>query len=198
MSSHVKHICGAISREQFQSIRDLTSGHLNEKHLYQPPSTVNEEKRINWPSSQKPPPVSRPRHRLTTHSSTVEQMKDSLADFTYLTLPNLPLKKPFISSKVSFPCSNVPFVVEQGQMTSLLSWISQMNRTYHRRWPTIIYLLSIRIQFEFQVFQSICPKHSECARWNASTSQFYKRMTSICTDWDTVKISLAPSKRISC
>ena len=133
MSSHVKHICDAISREQVQSIRDLTSGHLNEKHLYRPPSTVNGGKKINWSSSQKPPPVSRPRHHLTTHSSNVEQMKESLADFTYVTLPNLPLKKPIIRSKVSFLRSSVTFIVGHCQMTSLLHGISQTNRTTHRR-----------------------------------------------------------------
>jgi hypothetical protein len=101
MSSQIKQICDSINREQVQSIRDLTSGHLNENHLYHPPRTINGKREPSWSSSQKPHPTLRPAHRLKTHSSNVEQMKDSLVDFTYLTLPELLMKKPQRTPKVS-------------------------------------------------------------------------------------------------
>lgn len=95
MSSHIKQICNTIYREQIQSIRDLTSGHLNENHLYRPRQTINGVRKPSWSSSQKPHPTLRPAHRLQTYSSNthVEQMKDSLVDFTYLTLPEISTKK---------------------------------------------------------------------------------------------------------
>lgn len=86
MSSPVKQICNSIQREHVQSIRDLTSGHLNENHLYHPRPTVNGKRKPSWSSSQKPHPTLRPAHRLQTYSSKIEPMKDSLVDFTYLTL----------------------------------------------------------------------------------------------------------------
>lgn len=95
MSSKIKQICNSINREQVQSIRDLTSGHLNENHLYRPRQTINGKRKPSWSSSQKPHPTLRPAHRLQTYSSNshVEQMKDSLVDFTYLTLPQISTKK---------------------------------------------------------------------------------------------------------
>ena len=93
MSSQLKQICNSIYREQIQSIRDLTSGHLNENHLYQPPQTTDGKRKPTWPSSQKPHPTLRPSHRLKTYSSNIEQMKETLVDFTYLTLPELPKKQ---------------------------------------------------------------------------------------------------------
>ncbi|CAF0997086.1 unnamed protein product [Rotaria sordida] len=93
MSSQIKEICNSINREQLQSIRDLTTGHLNENNLYRPRPTTNEEKKSCWSSSQKPHPTLRPAHRLKTYSSNVEQMKNSLVDFTYTTLPEIPMKK---------------------------------------------------------------------------------------------------------
>lgn len=86
MSSHIKQICNSINREQVQSIRDLTSGHLNENHLYRPRPTINGKRKPSWSSSQKSHPTLRPPHRLQTHSSNIEPMKDSIVDFTYLTL----------------------------------------------------------------------------------------------------------------
>ena len=95
MSSEIKQICNSINQKQVQSIRDLTSGHLNENHLYRPRPTDNGARIPSWSSSQKPHPTLRPAHRLTTYSSKVEQMKDSLADFTYTTLPSVANKKNF-------------------------------------------------------------------------------------------------------
>lgn len=107
MSSHVKEICNSIQREQVQSIRDLTSGHLNESHLYHPRPTINGKRKPTWSSSQKPHLTLRPPHRLQTHSSKIEPMKESLVDFTYLTLLEPPKsKKPQLIPKVSsFSCS---------------------------------------------------------------------------------------------
>ncbi len=96
MSSQIKQICDSIYREQVQSIRDLTSGHLNENHLYRPRETINGTRKPSWSSSQKPHPTLRPAHHLKTHSSNVEHMKETLVDFTYLTLPKIQRK---ISSK---------------------------------------------------------------------------------------------------
>jgi hypothetical protein len=93
MSSDIKEICNSVYREQVQSIRDLTSGHLNENHLYRPPRTINGARIPSWPSSRKPHPTLRPAHRLKTYTSNVQQMEDSLVDFTYLALPELPAKK---------------------------------------------------------------------------------------------------------
>jgi hypothetical protein len=100
MSSQLKQICNSISQEQIQSIRDLTSGHLNENHLYQPRETINGKRKPTWSSSQKPHPTLRPSHRLTTYSPNIEQMKDTLASFTYLTLPELPIKQSQKSPRV--------------------------------------------------------------------------------------------------
>ncbi|CAF1413192.1 unnamed protein product [Adineta steineri] len=93
MSSQLKEICNTIYREQIQSIKDLTSGHLNENHLYHPPNTIDGKRKPTWSSSQKPHPTLRPSHRLKTYSSNIEHMKDSLVDFTYLSLPELPKKQ---------------------------------------------------------------------------------------------------------
>jgi len=93
MSSQVKQICNLIYREQVESIRDLTSGHLNENHLYHPRPTINGKRKPSWSSSQKSHPTLRPAHRLQTYSLNTEQMKDTLIDFTYLTLPEIPIKK---------------------------------------------------------------------------------------------------------
>ncbi|CAF2902207.1 unnamed protein product [Rotaria sp. Silwood2] len=93
MSSQIKEICNSINREQLQSIRDLTSGHLNENNLYRPQPTTNGEKKSCWSSSQKPRPTLRPAHRFQTYSSNVEQMTNGLVDFTYMTLPEIPIKK---------------------------------------------------------------------------------------------------------
>ena len=93
MSSPVKHICNSVYREQVQSIRDLTSGHLNERHLYHPRPTINGARKPCWSSSQKAHPTLRPAHQLKTYSSNVEQMKESLIDFTYLSLPEISNKK---------------------------------------------------------------------------------------------------------
>ncbi len=107
MSFQVKQICNSIYREQVQSIRDLTSGHLNEKHLYHPRPTINGTRQPSWSSSQKPHPTLRPAHRFQTYSSNVEQMKDSLVDFTYLTLPEIPIKKSSQKTpRVNFYCSS--------------------------------------------------------------------------------------------
>jgi hypothetical protein len=107
MSFQVKQICNSIYREQVQSIRDLTSGHLNEKHLYHPRPTINGKRKPSWSSSQKPHPTLRPAHRFQTYSSNVEQMKDSLVDFTYLTLPEIPIKKSSQKTpRVNFYCSS--------------------------------------------------------------------------------------------
>jgi hypothetical protein len=102
MSSHVKQICDSIYHEQVQSIRDLTSGHLNENHLYRPRRTVNGVRKPSWVSSQKPHPTLRPPHRLQTYATNVEQMKDTLVDFTYLTLPEISLKISQKSPRVNF------------------------------------------------------------------------------------------------
>lgn len=99
MSSEIKEICNSVLREQVQSIRDLTSGHLNENHLYHPRPTINGKRKPTWSSSQKPHPTLRPAHRLTTYSTQVEEMKDSLVDFTYSTLPDLRQRKARTSSK---------------------------------------------------------------------------------------------------
>lgn len=101
MSSKIKQICNTINREQVQSIRDLTSGHLNENHLYHPRPTNNGERKRCWSSSQKPHPTLRPANRLKAHSSNVEAMKDTLVDFTYLTLPEIPVKKISKATKVN-------------------------------------------------------------------------------------------------
>ncbi|CAF1257624.1 unnamed protein product [Adineta ricciae] len=93
MSSQLKQICNTIYREQVQSIRDLTSGHLNENHLYHARETIDGKRKPTWSSSQKPHPTLRPSHRLKTYSNTVEQMKDCLVDFTYVSLPELPKKQ---------------------------------------------------------------------------------------------------------
>ena len=107
MSSHIKQICHSIYLEQVQSIRDLTSGHLNEKHLYRPRQTINGVRKPSWSSSQKPCPTLRPPHRFQTYATNVEQMKDTLVDFTYLTLPELPTKKtPRVNSLSFFSNSN--------------------------------------------------------------------------------------------
>jgi hypothetical protein len=102
MSSEIKEICNTIYREQVQSIRDLTSGHLNENHLYRPRRTINGTRVPSWSSSQKPHPTLRPAHHFKTNASNVQQMEDSLVDFTYLTLPDLPTKKPQKLPKVFF------------------------------------------------------------------------------------------------
>jgi len=102
MSSQIKQICNSIYREQVQSIRDLTSGHLNENHLYRPRKTINGKRKPCWSSSQKPHPTLRPAHHLKTYSSSnVQQMEDTLVDFTYLTLPEIPMKKLQKISKVN-------------------------------------------------------------------------------------------------
>ena len=93
MSSQIKQICNSIYREQVQSIRDLTSGHLNENHLYRPRQTINGTRKPSWSSSQKPHPTLRPAHHFQKHTSNVQQMKDTLIDFTYLSLPTIPIKK---------------------------------------------------------------------------------------------------------
>ncbi|CAF1494572.1 unnamed protein product [Rotaria magnacalcarata] len=93
MSSQIKKICNSINREQLQSIRDLTSGHLNENHLHRHHPTTNEEPKPCWPSSKKPHLTLRPAHHFKTDSSNVEEMKNTLVDFTYLTLPEIPIKK---------------------------------------------------------------------------------------------------------
>jgi hypothetical protein len=101
MSSHVKQICDSIYHEQVQSIRDLTSGHLNENHLYRPRQTIDGVRKPSWSSSQKPHPTLRPPHHLQTYAANVEQMKDTLVDFTYLTLPEIPFKKTRKSPRVN-------------------------------------------------------------------------------------------------
>lgn len=101
MSSQLKQICNSINREQIQSIRDLTSGHLNENHLYRPPETTDGKRKPTWSSSQKPCPTLRPSHRLKTYSPNVEQMKNTLANFTYLSLPELPIKQSQKSPRVN-------------------------------------------------------------------------------------------------
>ena len=101
MSSEIKEICNSVYREQVQSIRDLTSGHLNENHLYRPRRTINGARIPSWSSSQKPHPTLRPAHRLKTYTSNVQQMEDSLVDFTYLGLPEIPAKKTQKVPKVS-------------------------------------------------------------------------------------------------
>ena len=93
MPSKIKDICNAINREQKQTIRDFTSGHLNENHLYRPIQLENGRRKAIWATSTKPHPTMRPYHRLETHSSKVEQMKESLLEFAYLTLPQLPKKR---------------------------------------------------------------------------------------------------------
>ena len=93
MSSQLKEICNSVQVEQAKSIRDLTSGHLNENHLYHPRPTINGVRKPTWSASQKSCPTLRPPHRLTTHSNQVEEMKESLIDFTYLTLPDCSPKK---------------------------------------------------------------------------------------------------------
>jgi hypothetical protein len=100
MSSQLKQICNSIRQEQIQSIRDLTSGHLNENHLYRPRETINGKRKPTWSSSQKPHPTLQPSHRLTTYSPNIQQMKDTLASFTYLTLPELPIKQSQKSPRV--------------------------------------------------------------------------------------------------
>lgn len=102
MSSQIKDICQSVQVEQLKSIRDLTSGHLNENHLYYPRPTINGVRKPTWTSSQKSCPTLRPPHRLTTHSNHVEQMKESLIDFTYLTLPESPRKKPLSSRRSEY------------------------------------------------------------------------------------------------
>ena len=107
MSSQSREICNSISREQLQSIRDLTSGHLNENHLYRPRPTINGKRPPTWSSSQQPHPTLRPAHRLTTHSTPrVEQMKDTLIEFISSTLPELPRRRERTSS--SSPSSSLP------------------------------------------------------------------------------------------
>ena len=103
MSSQLKQICNTIYREQVQSIRDLTSGHLNENHLYHARETIDGKRKPTWSSSQKPHPTLRPAHRLKTYSNTVEQMKDCLVDVTYVSLPELPKKQtPRVSKKCAY------------------------------------------------------------------------------------------------
>ncbi|UJR24832.1 hypothetical protein I4U23_006204 [Adineta vaga] len=108
MSSQLKQICNTIYQEQVQSIRDLTSGHLNENHLYHPRETIDGKRKPTWSSSQKPHPTLRPSHHLKTYSNTVEEMKDCLVDFTYVSLPELPKKQtpranesPSVSSSIT-------------------------------------------------------------------------------------------------
>lgn len=105
MSSQIKQICETINREQIQSIRDLTSGHLNENHLYRPRPTIDGTRKPCWSSSQKPHPTLRPAHRVETYSQNVEDMKNSLVDFTALSLPQISTKKtrkPVRVSLISF------------------------------------------------------------------------------------------------
>ncbi len=102
MSSQIKQICNSVYLEQVQSIRDLTSGHLNERHLYRPRQTINGIRKASWSSSQKPHPTLRPPHRLQTYATNVEQMKETLVDFTYLTLPEIPTKKSPKTPRVNF------------------------------------------------------------------------------------------------
>ena len=99
MSSRVREICDLINREQVQSIREFTSGHLNENHLYNPRPTNDGKRKPCWSSSQKSHPTLRPFHRLKKSSENVEQMKNSLVDFSYFTLPEIP-KKTSDTSKV--------------------------------------------------------------------------------------------------
>ena len=101
MSSRIKQICNSINREQVQSIRDLTSGHLNENHLYHPRPTIDGASKPCWSSSQKTCPTLRPPHRLQqAHSSNIEQMKDALAELPSWTLPEISRRKPPKPSKV--------------------------------------------------------------------------------------------------
>jgi len=145
MSSHIKHLCESISRKQIESIRDLTSGHLNENHLYRPRATINGKRKPSWTSSQKPHPTLRPAHRLQDYSQHVEQMKDTLIDFTYLTLPEINNKK------LQKQTPRVIFSFFSYSLLKILfESISQMNnlRHQHRKRQVHVYL-----QLSTNVFQ---------------------------------------------
>ncbi|CAF0761468.1 unnamed protein product [Rotaria sp. Silwood1] len=141
MSSQIKEICNSINREQLQSIRDLTSGHLNENNLYRPrPTNTNEEKKSCWSSSQKPQPTLRPAHHLKTYSPNVEQMTNSLVDFTYMTLPEIPIKKssksPKFDEKPSSPITNEhlpPIKTERIQVPAFSIDLSEEQRVRKMR-----------------------------------------------------------------